>query len=278
MFKLFFSRNRYIFVIYSIFLKIQKEKMVKNFLPYKFIPPLIEGIIQERIGSFIMMVKLKNNEIVKCHCPTMCSIGNIKSLKNLSCLLSYNPSKERNTHYTVEAISLDSNSKKNKKWIGINQTKANKYFEYFLKQGRFKEIFPKEVKNIQREKFFQKSKFDFKIDDTFLEIKTPLHFLNMKIPKNIKIKKTKLSPGNRLMKHINDLKEYLKLKKRAIMVMICMYDGDSSRPEKKDNCYKFDEVNNGFKECYKLGLETYQINLKMNENQIDVDKVFKTNE
>ena len=251
--------------------------MVKKLTPYKFTPPLIEGIIQERIGSFVMMVKIKN-EIVRCHCPTMCSIGNIQSLKNLSCLLSHNSSPGRNTQYTVEAISLDSNNKKNKKWIGINQTKANKYFEYFLKQGRFKEIFPNEVKKIQREKFFQKSKFDFKVDDTFLEVKTPLHFLNMKIPKNIKIKKTKLSPGNRLVKHINDLKEYLKLKKRAVLVMVCMYDSDGSRQEKSNNCYKFNEVNSVFKECFKMGLETYQVNFKMNENEIDVDKVFKTSE
>ena len=58
-----------------------------------------------------------------------------------------------------------------------------------MKQGRFKQIFPNGVKNVQREKFFNSSKFDFKIDDKFLEIKTPLHFLSMKIPKNIRDKR-----------------------------------------------------------------------------------------
>ena len=105
--------------------------MGKKYLPYKFTPNLLEGVIQERIGSFIMMVKHKN-EILKCHCPTMCSIGNIKNLKNRPCLLSQSSDPGRNTQYTVEAISLDAPNSKSKKWIGINQTKANKYFEYFL--------------------------------------------------------------------------------------------------------------------------------------------------
>ena len=248
--------------------------MVKKFTPYKFSPNLIEGIIQERIGSFIMMVKHKK-ELLKCHCPTMCSIGNIKNLKNRPCLLSHSTDTSRNTQYTVEAISLDSPNTKKKKWIGINQTKANKYFEYFLKQGRFSEIFPKGAKKIQREKFFNSSKFDFKIDDTFLEIKTPLHFLSMEIPKNIETKKTKLSPGNRLLKHVKDLQNYLKLKKRAIMVSIYMYDADKLRRETKENSYKFDEVSKAFNDCHKMGLESYQVNLKMNSKEIDVDKVFK---
>lgn len=248
--------------------------MGKKYIPYKFSPNLLEGVIQERIGSFIMMVKHKNN-ILKCHCPTMCSIGNIKNLKNRPCLLSHSSDPGRNTQYTVEAISLDSVNTKNKKWIGINQTKANKYFEYFLKQGRFKQIFPNGVKNVQREKFFNSSKFDFKIDDTFLEVKTPLHFLSTEIPKNIEIKKTKLSPGDRLVKHFKDLQNYLKLKKRAVIVLIYMYNADSSRRETKENCFNFDEVAKESEKCHKLGLETFQVNLKMDNKEIDVDKVFK---
>ena len=125
--------------------------MVKKFTSYKFTPNLIEGVIQERIRSFIMMVKYKN-KIIKCHCPTLCAIGNIKNYKNRPCLLSYSSNSKRSTKYTVEAISLDPVTAKKKKWIGINQTKSNKYFEYFLKQGRFKEIFPGEIKKVQREK------------------------------------------------------------------------------------------------------------------------------
>jgi len=109
----------------------------------------------------------------------------------------------------------------------------------------------------------------------FLEIKTPLHFLSMEIPKNIETKKTKLSPGNRLIKHFKDLQNYLKLNKRAIMVLIYMYDADNKRRETKENSFKYNEVAKESEECHKLGLETFQVNLKMNSKEIDVDKVFK---
>ena len=79
------------------------------------------------------------------------------------------------------------------------------------------------------------------------------------------------------MKHFKDLLNYLKIKKRAIMVVICMYDSDGFMRESKENCYKYDEVDKIAKECNQLGLETYQVNLKMNCKEIDVDKVFKLN-
>ena len=199
--------------------------MVKQFIPYKFKKKLLEGIIVKRLFSYIMLVKY-NNEILRCHCPTTCSIGNF-TLNNFPCLLSISDDPKRKTKYSVEAISLDNPSKKNKKWIGINQTKANKYFEYFLKQNRFNAIFPKKINKIEREKVFENSKFDFKVDDTFLEIKTPLQILFLDIPKNIKVKKTKFSYGTRYLKHLEELKKYLKLKKRAVLVFYKIIGMDS---------------------------------------------------
>ena len=95
------------------------------------------------------------------------------------------------------------------------------------------------------------------------------------MPKNIELIKTKLSPGNRLVKHFKDLQNYLKLKKRAIIVLIYMYNADRSRRETKENCFNYDEVAKESEKCHKLGLETFQVNLKMNNKEIDVDKVFK---
>ena len=62
--------------------------MVKKIIAYKFLLNLVEEIIVKRIRSYIMLVKYKN-EIIKCHCPTTCSIGNF-SLQNLPCLLKKN--------------------------------------------------------------------------------------------------------------------------------------------------------------------------------------------
>ena len=86
--------------------------MVKKLKSYKFSPNLIEDIIVKRIRSNIMLVKYKS-EILKCFCPTTCSIGNF-SLHNLPCLLSISNDPKRKTKYTVEAISLDNQEKQNK--------------------------------------------------------------------------------------------------------------------------------------------------------------------
>ena len=213
--------------------------MVKKFTPYKFKTKLVEGIIIKRVFNYIMLVKY-NNQTIKCHCPTTCSIGNF-SLKNLPCLLSITDDDKRKTKYTVEAISLDNPNKKNKKWIGINQTKANMYFEYFLKQNRFTEIFPK-INKIEREKFFKKSKFDFKVDDTFLEVKTPLQILFLKVPKNIKTRQIKFSYGTRYVKHLEELKNYLKLKKRAVLVFCYMYDAILDRNFTEEDKSQYDKM------------------------------------
>jgi len=85
--------------------------MVKKFTPYKFKTKLVEGIIIKRVFNYIMLVKY-NNQTIRCHCPTTCSIGNF-SLKNLPCLLSITDDDKRKTKYTVEAISLDNPNKKN---------------------------------------------------------------------------------------------------------------------------------------------------------------------
>ena len=71
-----------------------------------------------------------------CHCPTTGRIGNIV-LSNIPCLLSKSDDGSRKTSHTVEAISLDLPSDKNKSWIGINQSAVNRYVEHFLRTGQF---------------------------------------------------------------------------------------------------------------------------------------------
>jgi sugar fermentation stimulation protein A len=75
---------------------------------------------------------------------------------------SNNP--KRSTEYTVEAISLDKPNIKNKKWIGINQVKANKYIEFFLKEGQFNKMI-KNVKDVKREQTLGDSKLDFLVNN-----------------------------------------------------------------------------------------------------------------
>ena len=133
---------------------------------YLFTEELISGLIKSRPNRFIMLVKT-NNKIEKCHCPSTGRIGNIE-FKNIPCLLSKSNNKNRKTKYTVEAISPLPN-----KWVGINQTKANAYVEFFLQENLLSKMI--KVQELQREVKLNKSRIDFFINNNcFLEVKTLL--------------------------------------------------------------------------------------------------------
>jgi len=96
-------------------------------MKYLFKEKLIEGIIKSRPNRFIMNVEI-NKKIEKCHCPSTGRIGNI-IWKDIPCLLSKSENTNRKTKFTVEAF------KTKNQYIGINQTKANEYIEFFLKNN-----------------------------------------------------------------------------------------------------------------------------------------------
>jgi len=87
-------------------------KIIKK--PFVFEIPLIEGVICKRRNRLIMEVEVEGI-IHDCHCPTTGSIGNIV-MCNIPCLLSKSRDISRKTPYTVEAISIDLPSKKQKHW------------------------------------------------------------------------------------------------------------------------------------------------------------------
>lgn len=83
---------------------------------YVFGKPLQEGILLKRNSQFTMDVLL-NGEVIKCHCPTTGRIGNVET-KNIACLLSKSNDTKRKLPYTVEAVSCDELTARNKNWIG----------------------------------------------------------------------------------------------------------------------------------------------------------------
>ena len=253
------------------------KKIKKSF--FKFDEELTEGIIKERKGRFVLIVKVKDKEY-RCHCPTTGSIGGIV-LKNIPCLMSKSKNPKRTTNFTVEAISLDKPNVKNKKWIGINQVKANKYIEYFLKEGKFNKMINK-VKDIKREQMLGESKLDFLINNNcYLEVKSFLHYLNTKIPNYIETKKKNiLYAGNRLVKHMEELGKSLKKNQRAIMLMAFQYDsnkfGEMEKIE-KNSIKDYDKIVGVSNEMDKLGVESWQVNMSIDKNGISFLDHFKLN-
>ena len=251
------------------------KKIKKNF--YKFDEDLTEGIIKERKGQFILFVKIKDKEY-RCHCPTTGGIGGI-ILNNIPCLMSKSNNPKRSTEYTVEAISLDKPNIKNKKWIGINQVKANKYIEFFLKEGQFNKMI-KNVKDVKREQTLGDSKLDFLVNNNcYMEVKSPLHNLNIKIPSYIKTrKKNILYAGNRLVKHMKELGKSLKKSQRAIMLIAFQYNSEKfGGKEKKESIQNYEKIQEAVDEIYKLGVESWQVNLSIDKSGVSFLDHFKIN-
>ena len=248
------------------------KKVKKSF--FKFNEELTEGIIKERKGQFILFVKVKDKEY-RCHCPTTGSVGGI-ILKNIPCLLSKSNNPKRTTDYTVEAISLDKPNVKNKKWIGINQVKANKYIDFFLKEGNFNKMF-KKVTDVKREQKSGESKLDFLINNNcYIEVKSPLHNLNTKIPSYIeRKKKSMLYAGNRLVKHMLELGKSLKKTQRAIMLIAFQYNSDIFGKEKEDLIKNCDKIKEAVEETNKLGVESWQVNLSIDKKGVSFLDHFK---
>lgn len=191
---------------------------------YVFQQKLQEGIIIKRNSQFTIDVKL-NEEIIRCHCPTTTRIGNIE-LKNIPCLISYNNDPKRKLKYTVEAISCDNLDKKDKKWIGINLIFSNKIVDFMLNTHQFDKMLGR-YKNIKREVTLGKSKLDFLVDNTYLEVKTPLIALEVNYPPHIKTTKiSNFSLTDRFEKHINELAISLKEHEKAILLTINQYIPD----------------------------------------------------
>ena len=251
------------------------KKIKKSF--FKFDEELTEGIIKERKGQFILFVKVKDKEY-RCHCPTTGGVGGI-ILKNIPCLMSKSNNPKRTTDYTVEAISLDRPNKKNKKWIGINQVKANTYIDYFLKEGKFNKMISK-VNEVKREQMLGESKLDFLINNNcYMEVKSPLHYLNTNIPSYIQTrKKNILYAGNRLIKHMTELGKSLKKSQRAIMLIAFQYNSEKFGPKEKNESIKdIKKIQNTVDEINKLGVESWQVNLSIDKKGVSFLDHFKIN-
>mmetsp|Transcript_8717 Transcript_8717/g.9953 ORF Transcript_8717/g.9953 Transcript_8717/m.9953 type:complete len:380 (+) Transcript_8717:141-1280(+) len=237
---------------------------------YSFDKPLKKGLILSRPNRFVMQV-LVDGKVERCHCPVTGSIANINfkkingitsdgevaSTENaIPCLLSKNSSKSAKTAYTVEAISLQlsstcaypSTNQKEKEipWIGINQVRANRFIEHFLRAGAFSELLQHESLKplIEREKtLFGSSRIDFCVDQShYIEVKCPVNWMSPEPGHPLHEPSKKISTlSDRLIKHHEDLRDFLlgkrkldrsndrKKKKSKVQQLISQMDAPTKR-------------------------------------------------
>ncbi|MFV0353343.1 MAG: DNA/RNA nuclease SfsA [Oscillospiraceae bacterium] len=239
---------------------------------FVFDTPLIEAVIRKRPNRFIMQVEL-DGKLIDCHCPTTGRIGNL-ILEDIACLLSKSTNEARKTPYTVEAISVDSIDSEAKHWIGINQNAANRYVEHYLKNGGFAEMIGTQSQEILREQKIGDSKLDFRVGDTYLEVKTPLQQLQIDIPAHIKTKKvTPFSSTDRMVRHVTELTNSLKGHERALFLSCFVYNNPGFQVTHKSTNHK--QVSATIEASKAAGVELWQVNFEISPSEVKLVRYFK---
>jgi sugar fermentation stimulation protein A len=234
-------------------------------LVYRFPRPLKEGTIVSRPNRFIMMVKA-GGKTLRCHCPTTGRLGDLK-LPGLPCLYSTSESKTRKTGYTVEAVST---SLHGGSWVGINQTAANRYFEFFLRNGTLSRLGRGEV---QREVRLGRSRIDFLVGNSYIEVKTPLMTLPAasRVPR---VKRSRFDSFDRLIRHMGELQGSLSQGKKAKIVLCYLYDAKPFKPPPPDRTNS--RILAAARAAEEAGVERWQVNLHIDKDCVSLIKYFRS--
>lgn len=234
---------------------------------YRFPERLEEGIVLSRPNRFVMIVRA-DGRTIHCHCPTTGRLGDIK-VSNIPCLFSRAEGGSRKTEGTVEAISIGPAKTGGKSWVGINQTAANRYIEFFLRNNRMPEVATGEVR---REVRLGASRIDFLVGNTYVEVKTPLTVL----PASNGLERTRHSRFDsfgRLIKHMEDLGSALRGGSRAAILMCFLYDARPFRPPPMDRYNA--TILRAARKAAESGVVRWQVNMRLDAEGVDLMRYFR---
>lgn len=231
---------------------------------YIFDEPLIRGTMLKRKSQFTAVVEIDGEELIT-HIPTTNRIGDVEN-KNLPCLLSYHPDPKRKLHYDIEAVLLSDDDN----WVGINQILSNRLVEHFFREHELDKIVA-DYDEIHREVNLGISKLDFKVGDTYLEVKTPLTTINVKYGKDIKILPPKpFSSTDRMVKHVNELAGSLAEHERAIFLQVFQYRITERKERLRSTHYE--EVSRTMQAAKKRGVEFWEVQMEFRPEGVSLVK------
>ena len=232
---------------------------------YRFPQALRTGTILSRPNRFIMFVR-SGGRTLRCHCPTTGRLGDLK-LEGLPCLYSTSTNVKRKTSHTVEAIST---SPRSTTWIGINQTAANRYFEFFLRNDSLARLAKGEV---LREVKLGRSRIDFKVGNAYVEVKTPL--IMLPAGEDVaRVKRGRFDSFDRLIRHMGELQKSLATGMRAKIVLCYLYDAKPFRPPSPDGTNS--RILAAARAAEEAGVERWQVNLKVDGNGVSLIRYFRS--
>ena len=231
---------------------------------FQFARRLEEGTVVSRPNRFIMLVRAKGKTL-RCHCPTTGRLGDLV-LEGLPCLFSTAQTPNRKTAYTVEGISTSESARR---WVGINQTAANRYFEFFLRSGSLTRLASGEVR---REVRLGRSRIDFLVGDAYVEVKTPL----MMLPagRGPARARSRFDSFDRLIRHMGELERSLAKGKKAKMVLCFLYDAKPFKPPPPDGTNS--KILAAARSADEAGVERWQVNMKLTPEGVSLIRYFRT--
>lgn len=238
-----------------------------NTLRLYFDKPLLHATIKSRINRFIFIVDYNGLE-VEAHCPSGGTIAGIprKDFKSIKCLISdHGDNTTRRTRYTVEAISLDNGHT----YMGINQTASNHYVHQFLQNEDVQSVL-----NINgpvaREKKLGNSRIDFKVDDTYIEVKTMVAEYYGKASKQLRALMKPQEPSvERMQKHIRELINAVNAhKSKAIMLTVFQYGAPKFEPPVDNPKYK--DFVEDLKIAKASGVRQVRMNLRITDKHVEL--------
>ena len=232
-----------------------------------FDKPLLHATIKSRINRFIFIVDYNGLE-VEAHCPSGGTIAGIprKDFKNIKCLISDHEDKpNRRTRYTVEAISLDNGHT----YMGINQTASNHYVHQLLQDENVQSVLSINGP-VVREKRLGDSRIDFKVDDTYIEVKTMVAEYYGKIDDRLRSLMKPQEPSvERMQKHIRELtREVDAHKSKAIMLTVFQYAPPKFEPPVDNPKYK--DFVEDLKIAKASGVRQVRMNLRITDKHVEL--------
>ena len=212
------------------------------------------------------MLVRAGSRVLRCHCPTTGRLGDL-NLSGLPCLYSTSRSPSRKTAHTVEAIS---SSPTGGQWIGINQTAANRYFEFFLAKRALRRL---ASGPIQREVRLGKSRIDFLVGNAYVEVKTPL--ITLPAPEGTaRIKRGRFNSFDRLIKHMGELRSSLAYGRSAKIVLCYLYDAKPFTPPPPDGTNA--RILEAARAAEEAGVERWQVNLRIGASGVSLIRYFRS--
>ena len=223
----------------------------------------ISGRLIKRYKRFFADVKLDSGEVVTAHCPNTGSMMGLLTEGNIV-YLSETDNEKRKLKYTLEIIKVQDAC------VGVNTHKANRIVEEGIVEKKISTLGKKY--DFRREvKYGKNSRIDFLItnkkgEEIYLEVK------NVTLSKRKGIAEFPDAVTERGSKHLLELIDVVKKKRRAIMLFLIQ----------RDDCKKFriaEEIDTTYKKniikAKQAGVEILCYSCSFVRNNIELDKKIK---